>query len=1116
MHNFIQEFNKLEKKVTSRLCSHDLVGSQIKIPLSDVFREHLGESFYNSYMEYAPEGEARNEYEKRVLDMLEKYLDTIKITDHASKAILEQSIGNCLLHELLGKAKYSADDAEANVHVVFERINDAISNDFDTYILADINSFRKLWLKDSYASFLDSTNIATEVFLAYHNILNDYISDYGEYETHKKFIPRIFSKLFNKFKDPKVDILLKEDKNNNLYKAYENALSKLGVEIRIADNGKIVIVSKNGKQKEIIITPQKTSENVDLLDDLIVDFMSLVKLNSLENIGEENNPEVSSNVFLISLFSENFGTKINYITKILEALMKIKENKHLQPPSGLSVKFKGPRQELLENSLIEQMNKEVTYENPSKEQYIDFFNTFLKSLKDKKTHEFYGGKTNLELWIDSKFSELFKKIGYTRDEIIGVLTEIQKKLDSMVTVITNIENTNVEKWSILRTYQIGYQFIRDQKLSAANIPNCDVFYGRSVDDVPVSSDIKLGILQTYSTTYIHNKKTGDNALVVADNPDFVLPNGYALGYYDDSDTNNKRIIYGQYFTKRGGNLLINQIKLENGEFKVKNDNYWRSEMMNHLLTTEYFDGDNKHKDPIGVRLFIAQQYIDGDHQYSYCETVNLIDPALAEGDWNFKPPIKRPFFSKTTQGTESYYRIIKGSSKGVLLKKKENLDPDSLRKIPVLNYLMEQIKEFSDKRIAKYLPEISASPSLYDLFAFGDIDAFSDSLEALEISGPDLKKINRYEIVKGKLDFNEINVKKFYNTFLKQIKATKYGEGDPVFDKLFVMDPISDEDKKVFISKEEAEKVDRINDALEKIFGFTGLFLLKAGLLTFSKDGKNYICHNVVPNWDQLQDIFRASSLKLREGGSRQSWGDVQELFNDKPKIEANLLSFLLNGYREIITYKENGVNKEIAHVRLPNFAFLNGLYDGVDRAIPYTIVDKFRADFYESYSIDNQEVLMERFFKSGNEVMKVVLKLIEGQKYSPDIEERLQVEAARELSRVDIRMKHSGIDVDSLRKQVENLLKGKSVEKIIKLYLVDHTPYEIPISGVDSFDRFGIAPFSTPSYFGNRDDFDPFIIQKVNDLRKDYNRDLKEEKFSGSFKDWLIKHCYALALYYI
>ncbi len=226
--------------------------------------------------------------------------------------------------------------------------------------------------------------------------------------------------------------------------------------------------------------------------------------------------------------------------------------------------------------------------------------------------------------------------------------------------------------------------------------------------------------------------------------------------------------------------------------------------------------------------------------------------------------------------------------------------------------------------------------------------------------------------------------------------------------------------------------------------------------------------------------------------------------------------------------YKENGVNKELTYVCLPNFAFLNGLYDGVDKTIPYIIVDKFKADFYDSSSIDRQELVMERFFDSGNEVMKVVLKLIEGQKekYSPDIIERLQVEAARELSRVNMEMKHSGIEVNPLRKQVEDLLSGKSVEKIIILYLVDkitdrpqdwvpHDPYKIPISGVDSFDKVGIVPFGHPHrFFNNKHDFDPFMLRKVDDLRKDYNRDLADDK--GSFKEWLIYHCYGLALYYI
>jgi len=163
-------------------------------------------------------------------------------------------------------------------------------------------------------------------------------------------------------------------------------------------------------------------------------------------------------------------------------------------------------------------------------------------------------------------------------------------------------------------------------------------------------------------------------------------------------------------------------------------------------------------------------------------------------------------------------------------------------------------------------------------------------------------------------------------------------------------------------------------------------------------------------------------------------------------------------------------------HTTLIFASKIANLYDGVDRAIPYTIVDKFKAQFYELYSINRQELVMERFFDSGNEVMKVVLELIKGQKYSPDIEELFQMEAARELSRVSIQIKHSGISVDTLRKQVENDLSGKSVKKI-KLYLIGYTPYEIPTSGKDPFNRFKITSFGTPSYFSNKYNFDQIEI---------------------------------------
>lgn len=113
--------------------------------------------------------------------------------------------------------------------------------------------------------------------------------------------------------------------------------------------------------------------------------------------------------------------------------------------------------------------------------------------------------------------------------------------------------------------------------------------------------------------------------------------------------------------------------------------------------------------------------------------------------------------------------------------------------------------------------------------------------------------------------------------------------------------------------------------------------------------------------------------------------------------------------------------------------------------------------------------------------------------------------------------MKHSGIKVDPLKNQVEDLLSGKSVEKIIKLYLPDKIdPYKFEISGAEAFDKFGIVPFGSPNRLFINKDLDLFIFNKVGDLLQDYNKDLRDKKFSGNFKKWLIKYCYGLALYYI
>ncbi len=253
-------------------------------------------------------------------------------------------------------------------------------------------------------------------------------------------------------------------------------------------------------------------------------------------------------------------------------------------------------------------------------------------------------------------------------------------------------------------------------------------------------------------------------------------------------------------------------------------------------------------------------------------------------------------------------------------------------------------------------------------------------------------------------------MKGFFNTFLQLIQRKLDPNNYDYYDPKWANDPIfstlaGDDkhftflDKPNKFTKKEAKLGDNINAALEKIFGFTGLFMLRTGLLSFSLDTDgNYKCHNLIPKTSDSVKIFRAQKitalniLDAEIGGKNYPVGSYgKDMFDSSENRISKLLAILLTGYRvslELVDEQGRDLNTFLFIKNRPNFQYHEKRFvnfdpneanrDDIDAMVRafvkgglYRKIPKVEL-FYDSC-----EILIENLYKK-------VIKMVELKKFIP------------------------------------------------------------------------------------------------------------------------------------
>lgn len=412
-----------------------------------------------------------------------------------------------------------------------------------------------------------------------------------------------------------------------------------------------------------------------------------------------------------------------------------------------------------------------------------------------------------------------------------------------------------------------------------------------------------------------------------------------------------------------------------------------------------------------------------EYFYSYAETVNLIDPALAEGlsieegGWSYRPPIESQYFAGiATDEIKVKFKTRKGSDVSV----RERVKPEIQMQTDILNYFVNLIEEFS-KGWYKSRESIDTCSELYRFLSnkYSDRDYneeyFISQLKELGVSADDLEYINRYDVVDGHVAYGgpeHQNLKGFFNTFLQLIQRKLDPNNYDYYDPKWANDPIfsaltGDDKHFTFLDKpnkfteKEAKLANSINAALMKIFGFTGLFMLRTGLLTFSIDSdENYKYNNLIPKIKDLVRIFRnqkITGLNIMDaeiGGKNFPHGSYgADMFNSPDNRIQKLISCLLSGYRvslELIDDQGKNLGKFFFVKNKPTFQYHEKRFVNFD---PYeanrddidAMVSAFVKGLYGKITkvelfYDSCEIIIENLYKKVDwKIDHNVLEMIPG-----------------------------------------------------------------------------------------------------------------------------------------
>ncbi len=673
-----------------------------------------------------------------------------------------------------------------------------------------------------------------------------------------------------------------------------------------------------------------------------------------------------------------------------------------------------------------------------------------------------------------------------------------------------------------------------------------------------------------SLTYIFKEEEYNRdakiALIVADIPDFDLPKGYNLGF---PDPQNQRTLYGRYYTKRGGYLIINEIDEQCNLI----ENYdLLTELENHLVTTDLFENIannpayacsliNEEYKYIGFEYFSVHVTMDRNHVNSHAETDYWVETAFIEGDMKHEIKLYDTFFADAGLDTTPGYVSLSSELPRVLLN--SDIKPEYKDKIAVIQSALNWITNLASKDVHRslFLFRFPNSKDFYSLFSrkytdkeTGKTIEYSNSyyeelFEKLGFDENDLKDIACYTIEDdNSITVNSMDKKKFYSKFLEKITQNM-----PDFAEVYglVGEYASFEDTTYFKKDSKDEEILRkLDAALDKLMGFSGLLMLKTGLLTISEMNGVYKCENNVPDWESLNKILRNQKILA------QSYGQSDRDFYGKSTLWTFFrlkdsgaysgrfyvyLSLFLTGSRESITFKsEDGDEAKVVLDNYPDYDLHRNIFAGIDFSrdiltikdnlqMVRLLLDNKLLDFAKWTTEKRNELvkeqLMEMFFESGNYATKLLFKLVGS---SEDDLIKPRKDGIMEAISTSMATLHKDRVInykaeDSVRGSLEDLIADKGVKSgdIYVWMKIDGKWKPVPIF-VDKEFLFALRTPKVRDFKSNSirwgvsqtKDFDPYMEKKIDDLYdrcpkniKYFKDDTEDKRYrKKKFIEWLIE----------
>lgn len=385
--------------------------------------------------------------------------------------------------------------------------------------------------------------------------------------------------------------------------------------------------------------------------------------------------------------------------------------------------------------------------------------------------------------------------------------------------------------------------------------------------------------------------------------------------------------------------------------------------------------------------------------------------------------------------------------------------------------------------------------------------------------------------------------KKFYSKFLEKITQNM---PDFAEECGLVGDYASFEETDYFKKDSKDEEILRkLDAALDKLIGFTGLLMLKTGLLTISEKDDVYKCENNVPDWESLGKILRNQKILS------QAYGNPDRDFYGKNTLEEYLgfrrnlyygrfhtyLCLLLTEYRESITFTTNdGDETRVFLNNYPNYDLHENIFTGIDfEQDILTIKDNSQM---ARLLLDNKllqqivwtkeereerlkEQRMEMFFESGNCATRLLYKLVNP---NTNLKNDMMNTISTFMATIKETRKIRGEEKpqDTIRRQLESLIGDREKDSgTIYVWMEIGGKWKpVPIF----INKDYLSKFRTPEIrqfkenlpewgIKQTDVFDKYMERKIDKFYKEYEKD---QKTTLNFINWLIKekHFYLYGKY--